>query len=255
MQGAVPLEGSEFEEVQPHILCRKGDVARYVFVPGDLTRARRIAEHFQNARKVAENREYVVYTGEVDGVQMSVCSTGIGSPSAAIAVEELGKIGADTFIRVGSAGGMQENVNPGDIVVVTAAYRGEGTSRQYLPPEFPAMADRTVTDALVRAARRLGYPVHIGLGSSGDAFYAKKPEGHLELLHQAGVLAGEMECSAVFVVATLRRWRAGAIVAIDGNVIRRERKTPATEPLFRQAEEREIQIAIEAVKILAEEGS
>jgi uridine phosphorylase len=243
--------GSEFGDKQPHILCRTGDVAPYVLLPGDPGRARLIAEHFDTATKVTENREYLIFTGHTGGVPMAVCSTGIGSPSAAIGMEELGKIGCHTFIRVGSAGGMQLDVNPGDLAIVTAAYRGEGTSKVYLPPEFPAVASLDVTLALIEAAKRLGYPVHVGLGSSGDAFYAKKPEGHTEMLHNAGVVAGEMENSALFIVAAVRHWRAGAIVAIDGSIVRRERKTPGTEQLFHQAVDREIQISIEAVKILA----
>lgn len=243
-------EGSEFKAIQPHIRCREGDVARYVFLPGAPARARVIADAMDEASVVAENREYVVITGHSDGIEMSVCSTGIGSPSAAIAIEELGKVGADTFIRVGSAGGYQENIKAGDLVIVTAAYRGEGTSQHYLPPEFPAVADYDVTQALITAAQQLEIPVHVGLGSSGDAFYAKKDPDRIELMHQAGLKCGEMECSALFIIGALRRWRVGAIVAIDGNIYLRQRKTADTEALFHEAERQEARIAIAAVKLL-----
>ncbi len=141
---------------QKHIRCVPGDVARSVLVPGDPGRAGRIAALFDESRMVAQNREYVVYTGATGGVPVSVCSTGIGGPSASIALEELVNIGAEVFIRVGSAGGRQNDIAIGTPVVITAAHRGEGTSRAYLPPEFPAVADLDVTNALVEAGRESG---------------------------------------------------------------------------------------------------
>lgn len=246
------MGGSEFAEMQPHIHCKPGDVAPFALIPGDPGRARRIAGFLGDARLVAENREFTVYTGTHQGAPVTVCSTGIGAPSATIAVEELGRVGVKTFIRVGSAGGLQEFVNPGDLVIATAAYRGEGASHRYIEAEYPAVADLGVTLALQRAATELGVPVHVGLVSSGDSFYAPKPPGFVEKLQAANVLAGEMECSAVFVVASLRGWRAGSILAIDGNILRHRRKQGTKEAEFLEAEERAIQVALRALRLLLE---
>ena len=148
-------------EIQKHIRCKPGDVARYVLLPGDPARARRIADAFDEPQLVAENREYVIYNGKTAGVDVTVCSTGIGGPSSAIALEELIKVGADTFIRVGSSGGRQPDIPIGTLVVVTAAYRGDGTSREYMPLGFPAVADLTVSNALLQAAQEYDYPAPI----------------------------------------------------------------------------------------------
>ena len=120
---------------------------------------------------MAQNREYVTWTGTLLGEQVSVVSTGIGCPSTAIAVEELVEAGADTFIRVGSAGAIQPEGQMGDVAIVTAAIRDEGTSRQYLPIEFPAVADLDVVNALRAAAKKLGFRYHIGVAQSKDSFY------------------------------------------------------------------------------------
>ncbi|MHC0038814.1 nucleoside phosphorylase [Pseudoneobacillus sp. C159] len=243
-------KGNEFVGRQKHILCQEGDVAPYVLLPGDPGRAELISTFFDERKLIAKNREYTVYTGTYKGVPVSVCSTGVGSPSAAIGIEELGKVGAHTFIRVGSAGGLQDEVNPGDICIATAAYRKESTSKDYIPSEYPAVADLNVTLALIQASRELGIPTHVGLCSSGDAFYAPKPPGFTEMLHNSNVLAGEMECSAIFVIASLRRWRAGGILAIDGNIWRNERKKEGSDEIFNKAVENEIRISLEACKIL-----
>lgn len=144
------------EGLQYHLQIRKGDVGRYVILPGDPKRCKKIAAYFENPVLVADSREFVTYTGALDGVKVSVTSTGIGGPSASIAMEELIQCGADTFIRVGTCGGMALDVEGGDIVVATGAIRAEGTSKEYAPIEFPAVADLTVTNALVQAAKNLG---------------------------------------------------------------------------------------------------
>lgn len=144
------------EGLQYHLQIRKGDVGRYVILPGDPKRCKKIAAYFENPVLVADSREFVTYTGTLDGVKVSVTSTGIGGPSASIAMEELIQCGADTFIRVGTCGGMALDVEGGDIVVATGAIRAEGTSKEYAPIEFPAVADLTVTNALVQAAKNLG---------------------------------------------------------------------------------------------------
>ena len=238
------------EQVQHHIHCKTGDVGRYVLLPGSPERAEKISKHFDNAKLVAKHREHAVYTGEHKGIKVSVCSTGMGCPSATIAQEELGKIGADTFIRVGSAGGYQENIHTGDIVIYTAAYRADGTSKTYIPYNYPAVADLDVVNALKEASEELGIETNCGIGASGDAFYAEKPEGYTEMLHKANVLAGEMEASALFVVSSIRGWRTGCIVAVDGNIYLQEKKQEDKVELFEQAEEDEIKIALKAIEIM-----
>lgn len=242
------------DTVQHHIHCKKGDIARYVLLPGSPERALKIASCLDEYHEVARHREYVVYSGKKNGIDISVCSTGMGCPSTAICIEELGKIGADTFIRVGSAGGFQEDIHSGDIVIYTAAWRDDGTTSTYIPLNYPAIADREVVNALIQASNYLNIKTHVGIGSSGDAFYAKKPVGSNEMKHDANILAGEMEASSVFVVSSLRGWRAGCIVAIDGNIYLNEKKKPGTEKLFKEAENNEIQIAIEAIRIMETSG-
>ena len=159
--------------VQYHIGIRHGEVGKYVILPGDPKRCAKIAKYFDNAELVADSREYITYTGYLDGVKVSVTSTGIGGPSAAIALEELVKSGADTFLRVGTCGGMQPEIMGGDIVVATGAIRMEGTSREYAPIEFPAVADLDVVNAFVKAAKASGKDYHVGVVQCKDSFYGQ----------------------------------------------------------------------------------
>jgi uridine phosphorylase len=244
-------------KLQHHIHCQEGDVARYVLLPGDPGRAERIAKYFDTATKVAEFREYVTYTGTVDGIGISVVSTGIGCPSASIAVEELIKIGADTFIRVGTSGGMQEWVKPGDQVIGWGAIRDEGTTKHYMYPEFPAVADLTVTNALIEGCKRTGQNYHTGILQSKDSFYGQhSPETmpvadrlleRWKAWQMGGALASEMESAAIFILASIYRVRAGSICLCAGNQLlgplsdeEREKITVDTT----------IKAAIEAVKVL-----
>ena len=149
-------------ELQYHIKCAEGDVGRYVILPGDPGRCEKIAAYFDDAEFVAQNREYVIYTGTLLGEKVSVCSTGIGGPSSAIAMEELFAVGADTFIRVGTSGGINLKVREGDLVIATAAVRQDGTSREYAPVDYPAAANFEVTQALVWAAEEMGSTFHTG---------------------------------------------------------------------------------------------
>ena len=158
---------------QMHIQIKKGDIGRYVILPGDPGRCEKIARYFDQPRQIAHNREYTLWTGLLEGEPVAVCSTGIGGPSAAIALEELVECGADTFIRVGTSGGIVDEVCGGDIVIATAAIRQEGTSREYLPIEFPAAADFSVVSALRDAAVQLGLVHHIGVIQSKDSFYGE----------------------------------------------------------------------------------
>ena len=213
--------------LQYHLQIRPGDVGRYVILPGDPKRCERIAKHFDDAKLVADSREFVTYTGYLDGEKVSVTSTGIGGPSASIAMEELVQCGADTFIRVGTCGGIDLDVKGGDIVVATGAVRMEGTSREYAPIEYPAVADLEVANALVAAARELGYTYHTGVVQCKDAFYGQhEPERmpvSYELLNKweawkrLGCKASEMESAALFIVASHLRARAGACFLVMAN--------------------------------------
>ncbi len=240
--------------LQKHIRCRKGDIARFVLVPGDPGRARRIAEEMDDARLIAENREYVVYTGKFKGIDISVCSTGIGGPAASIAFEELANVGAEVLIRVGSAGGRQPEIPIGTPIVITASYRGEGTSLAYLPLGFPAVADIEVTNALLTAAREVGEDFFYGLGFTRDAYYIQDRELN-ELLKDMGVVAAEQEASVLFIVSAYRHVKAGAVVATDSNIwLERQPTLEEKESLYMMGEKKAIRIALRAVEVLAERG-
>jgi uridine phosphorylase len=239
-------------EVQKHIRCVPGDVARYVLLPGDPARAGRIAEQMDEAKLVAENREYVVYTGKTNGVPVSVCSTGIGGPSSAIALEELTNVGAEVFIRVGSSGGRHKDTPIGTPVVVNAAFRGEGTSKAYLPVEFPAVADLDVTNALVDAARDSGFDYRVGIGFTRDAFYVQDKALN-EKLTDVGIAAAEMEASVLFIAGACRQVKVGCVVATDSNIWLPQQPTLAEkEALYFEGEKKVIRIALRAVQMLAE---
>ena len=218
---------SENEEKLYHLQVGKGDVGRYVIMPGDPKRCAFIAKYLEEPVLIADNREYITYTGTLDGVKVSVTSTGIGGPSAAIAVEELVMAGADTFIRIGTSGGMDIDVKSGDLVIANGAIRMEGTSKEYAPIEYPAVANLEVTNALVQAAKEDGCTWHTGVVQSKDAFYGQHepeamPVGY-ELLNKweawkkMGCLASEMESAALFIVAGKLRVRAGACFLVMAN--------------------------------------
>lgn len=218
---------SENPDKQYHIQVGKGDVGRYVILPGDPKRCAKIAQYFDDPVLVADNREYITYTGFLDGVKVSVTSTGIGGPSASIAMEELVNCGADTFIRVGTSGGMQPEVKSADVVIATGAIRMEGTSKEYAPIEFPAVADLSVVNALVEAAKELGQPFHTGVVQCKDAFYGQHSPERMpvsyELLNKweawkrLGCLASEMESAALFIVASALRVRVGSVFLVVAN--------------------------------------
>ena len=244
------MTDSQDAEIQKHIRCAPGDVARCVLLPGDPARARRIADQLDEARLIADNREFVVFTGMTNGVPVSVCSTGIGGSSAAIALEELRNVGAEVFIRVGSAGGRREDIPIGSLVVVTAAYRGDGVSDEYLPLGFPAVADLDVNNALIQAAKELGFSAYTGIGTTRSAFYARDPELN-ERLRQAGVVAAEMEAATLFIVGARRRARVGCVVATDSNIYLEEQpKLAEKEALYMQGEKMTIRTALRAVQLL-----
>ena len=243
--------------IQYHLRIKKGDVGRYVILPGDPKRVPLIAKYLDDPVFVADNREYVTYTGTLDGVKVSVCSTGIGGPSASIAMEELYKCGADTFIRMGTCGGIDLDVIGGDVVIATGAVRAEGTSREYAPIEFPAVADLTITNALVEAANKKGYPFHTGVVQCKDAFYGQhepetKPVSY-ELMNKweawkrLGCLASEMESAALFVVASHLKVRAGSCFLVVAN---QEREKLGLENPVVHDTDMAIQVAVEAIRTL-----
>lgn len=245
------------EGVQYHLNIKKGDVGRYVLLPGDPKRCKKIAELFDSPVLVADSREYVTYTGSLEGEKVSVTSTGIGGPSASIAMEELVKSGADTFVRVGTCGGMDIDVNGGDIVIATGAIRMEGTSREYAPIEFPAVADIEVTNALVNAAKECGYRFHTGVVECKDSFYGQHEPGikpvSYELLNKweawlrLGCRASEMESAALFVVASYLKVRCGTVLLAVANQEREKQGLP--NPVIHDTSAA-IKTAVAALKIL-----
>lgn len=242
---------------QYHIGLKEGDVGKYVILPGDPKRCKKIAQYFDNPQLIADNREYVTYTGYIDGEKVSVTSTGIGGPSAAIAMEELVKIGATHFIRVGTCGGISLDVKGGDVVVATAAIRMEGTSKEYAPIEFPAVANLDITNALIESAKKLGYTCHTGVVQCKDSFYGqhsaeKMPvsyelQNKWEAWKKLGCLASEMESAALFVVASYLGVKVGSVFLTVAN---QEREKQNLENPIVHDTESAIKTAIEAIKIL-----
>lgn len=240
-----------------HIAVRPGEVGRYVLLPGDPGRVEKIARHFDNPRFVAQHREYVTWTGELDGVPVSCTSTGIGCPSTAIAVEELVGAGADTFVRVGTSGAMQRDIRTGDVGVITGAIRDEGTSRHYLPIEYPAVADIDVTVALRQGARDAGIPFHLGVAQSKDSFYGQHEPERMPIAPElarrwdawmaGGAICSEMEAATLYVVASTLRVRAGGVMLIFQNL---DHQRPTEEELARADVERVIAVAIAGLRRL-----
>ena len=253
---------SEDASKQYHIQVGKGEVGRYVILPGDPKRCEKIAKYFDDPVFVADNREYVTYTGTLDGVKVSVTSTGIGGPSASIAMEELYRCGADTFVRIGTCGGMQPEVKSGDVIIATGAIRMEGTSKEYAPIEFPAVADLEVTNALVEGAKKEGCEFHTGVVQCKDAFYGQhSPETmpvSYELLNKweawkrLGCLASEMESAALFIVASTLHVRCGSVFLVMAN---QEREKQGLDNPVAHDTDMAIRVAIEAIRKLIKEDA
>ena len=263
---------SEDQSKQYHTQVGKGDVGRYVLMPGDPKRCIKIAKYFQDAQLIADSREYVTYTGFLDGEKVSVTSTGIGGPSTSIAMEELSLCGADTFVRVGTCGGMQTEVRSGDIVIATGAVRMEGTSREYAPIEYPSVPSLEVVNALVQAAEKLEAPCHTGVVQCKDSFFGqhepeKMPVGY-ELtrkweawkmlgclasemesaaMKMLGCLASEMESAAMYIVAAKLHARAGTCLLVVANQEREKLGLP--NPVVHDTD-LAVRVAIEAVRSL-----
>ena len=247
--------------IQYHLQIKSGDVGRYVILPGDPKRSEKIARYFESPRLVADSREFVTYTGLLDGERVSVTSTGIGGPSASIAMEELVKAGADTFVRVGTCGGMDIDVKSGDLVIATGAIRNEGTSREYAPIEFPAVADIDVVNALIAAAKESGHDWHKGIVQCKDSFYGQHNPNRMpvsyELLNKwgawkrLGVLASEMESAALFTVADSLGVRCGSVFNVIWN---QERKALGYEEPDCLDTDIAVRAAVLAIKLLIEES-
>ena len=240
-----------------HLKIRPGDVGRYVILPGDPGRCEKIAKYLDHPRFVASNREYTIYTGELEGEMVSVCSTGIGGPSAAIAMEELIHCGAECFVRTGTCGGMDKDVLGGNLVIASGAIRMEGTSREYAPIEFPAVADYHIVQKLEMAAKANGYPCHIGVVQCKDSFYGqhepeKMPVSYeltqkWEAWKRLGCLASEMESAALFVVASYLHVRIGSVFLVVAN---QEREKLHLENPVAHDTQAAIKTAVDAIRCM-----
>lgn len=246
-------------EEEFHLKVTPKDVGKYVILPGDPGRCEKIASQFDEAHFVASNREYTVYTGSIDGEAVSVCSTGIGGPSAVIALEELVHCGADTFIRVGTSGGMAPEVLGGDIVIATGAIRMEGTSREYAPIEVPAVADFELVNVLHQAAVNERLRVHVGIIQSKDSFYGQHDPDSMPVAYElknkwdafvrCGTLCSEMESAALFIAGAVRKVRVGSVLLVFANQTRRA--MGLDDPQCYD-EYRPVKAAVEALRLLIE---
>lgn len=247
-------------ERQYHINLSKENTAKYAILPGDPGRVEKIAALLDNPKEVSFNREYKSFEGYINNEKVLVVSTGIGGPSTAICVEELAQIGVDTFIRVGTCGGMQMNVNPGDLIIASGAIRMEGTSREYLPIEFPAVADFEVTSSLSQAAKMLNYQHHIGVVQAKDSFYSQHNPDSMGVSDElkskwnawikGGCLASEMESAALYIVSAVRGLRSGSIFHCVWNQEQAGHGMPQND--MNKDTSSAIKTAIEALRILIE---
>lgn len=248
------------EGMQYHLQIHNGEIGRYVILPGDPKRCEKIAQYFDDPVLIADSREFVTYNGYLEGEKVSVTSTGIGGPSAAIAMEELVKAGADTFIRVGTCGGMDTSVKSGDLVIATGAIRAEGTSREYAPVEFPAVADPDIVNALRSAAKELGMVSHVGIVQCKDSFYGQHEPDIMPVDYdlkqkwsawmRLGCKASEMESAALFVVASYLHVRCGSVFLAVANQERE--KAGLSNPVVHDTDSA-IRTGVEALRRLIRE--
>ncbi len=242
-------------EKQFHIHCVEGDIGKYCILAGDPGRIPAIAALFDDAKQIAYNREFNVFTGYLEGVKVTACSTGIGGPSTSIAVEELHNLGADTFIRTGTCGGIDLDVKSGDIVVATGAIRYEHTSVEYAPIEFPAVADLDIALALREASEEMGKKTHVGVVQCKDSFYGQHSPERMpvsyELLQKweawkrLGVKASEMESSTLFVVSSALKCRCGSCFHVIWN---QEREKAGLDQQMSEDTSAAVKIAVEAMR-------
>ena len=238
--------------LQPHILCDKGDISEYVILPGDPQRVMRVAENYlEDWEEISFNREFRTIVGKYKGVLVTVTSTGIGGASAAIAIEELIACGAKSFIRIGSAGAVQPEINLGDLIIATGAVRNDGASKMYIESEYPAVSNIELTNCILDTCKELNFPYHYGIVRSHDSFYTDKEEDIKEFWNTKGVLGSDMETAALFTIAELRGVRAASILnsVVEyesdlkdgiGNYVAKEEKV-------QKGENKEIKLALETI--------
>ena len=241
--------------LQYHIQCKDGDVNKFVLLPGDPERVDAIAKTWDESKFIASNREFRTFSGKYSGVPITACSTGIGGPSAAIALEELASLGADTFIRIGTCGAINENINCGDLIICSGAMRQDGTSEDYIDISYPAVANHEIIAALIEACRIHKKIFHVGISCTTSSFHLgqarpgfnnftqSRLENKIQDLQRAGVLNFEMEAATVLTLAGLYNLRSGAIFAVVADRNKNEFVYSGIEDA--------ILIANEAVKILA----
>ena len=242
--------------MQYHIRCKKGDINKYVLLPGDPARTDIIAKDWDEAKFIAFNREHKTYSGKINSVPVSTCSTAMGGPSTSIAIEELAELGADTFIRVGSCGALNENINCGDLIICTGAMRQDGTADEFIDKSYPAMANYEIIEALIEACERLNLTYHVGISCTTGTFYIgqarpgfknfwqSKYDNRIKDLRAAGVLCYEMEAATVFTISSLYGLRAGAVFAVVANRL--------NDKFVYAGIDNSVRAANEALKILAE---
>lgn len=254
------IDYTEGKNLQYHTLLNEEMIGKYVILPGDPKRCAKIAKYFDDPVLVADNREYCTYTGTINGTKVSVCSTGIGGPSASIAIEELVACGAHTFIRIGTCGGMRMDVMGGDVAISTGSIRQEGTTREYCPIEFPAVPHLDCVNALVQAAKNLNKRYAVGVTQSKDAYYGQHvpqdlPNSH-ELLSKwdawlkMNTVASEMESAALFIVGQYLNVRVGSCFLVCAN---QERAKAGLDNPQCHDTDIAIQVAVEALRILIDE--
>ena len=238
---------------QPHLSVESGDCHDLAIIPGDPGRVDRIADQCTNVEQLAENREYKLVNASYDGRPLTICSTGIGCPSAAIAIEELNAVGVETVIRCGTTGALQSDIEIGDMVVATGAAKEDGTTKRYESGVYPAVPDYDVLGGLVDAAEANDEDVHVGPIVSDDAFYAETDE-YVDDWAAANLLAIEMEAAAIFSLARRKGMGAGAICTVDGNLVEGTQKGADGDeelpPKARNNVERAITITLEAAASL-----
>ena len=243
-------------KIQYHLKMKRGDVGSYVLMPGDRARVPMMSAYLEDPKEVGNNREYVAHTGTHKGIKVTVMSTGMGCPAAAIAVEELANIGARVFIRTGSTGALQRPIDVGDLIIASGAVKNEGTSRMYEPNEFPAVPSHRVLSSLVGAAEslkgKLGFNYHVGIVSSDDAFYAETPE-FIGRMTSLGALGLDMESSAIFVVSRARGLESGSILSASENFARKSIVPEKVPEALKEGWLKETQVALRAIETL--EGS
>ena len=241
---------STLGKMQYHLKLKPGDVGKYVLLPGDPDRVLRISKYLDDVKEVVFHREYRTCTGSYKGIKVSATSTGIGCPSAAIAVEELANVGATHFIRVGRTGALQPHINVGDIIINTASMRNEGTTKFYVDDGFPAVADHFLTHALIQAGTELEkkkpLELHIGLNASDDAFYGETPEW-IEMLSRHKLLNVEMESAAIFSIAHIRGLKAAMVCGVAGNLVTADVDYEGENTALVNAWEDAISIALEGI--------